>query len=102
MNRAEFLKNEIILFPDDPFNYYLLGLEYIKLGDTQKVREQFELLLTKFETYLPSYYTYSNYQIQIGAGEEVIQLIEKGIALSRSKNEFKTEKELRQLIELNF
>jgi hypothetical protein len=38
MNRTEILKNEVKNNSEDPFNYYLLALEYQKLDNTAEAK----------------------------------------------------------------
>ena len=42
MDRKEFIKNEINQDPTDPFNHYLLAIEYQKEGAVEETFEQFE------------------------------------------------------------
>ena len=42
MDRKEFIKNEINQDPKDPFNHYLLGIEYLKENAIKDAFEQFE------------------------------------------------------------
>lgn len=102
MNRIEIIKNEIELDPKDPFNYYLLSLEYLKTDEIIKAEEKFNYLLDEFDQYLATYYTCAQYLIEIGKDDKAQEIIHKGIEISISQNNTKTEKELKQLLELNF
>jgi len=102
MNRIEILKKEIETDPNDPFNYYLLALEYLKNHEKINTEENFEFLLLKFDNYLPTYYTYANYLIEIGKENKAEKIIFKGIEISILQNNLKTEKELKQLLNFNF
>ena len=102
MNRIEILQNEIKLYPKDPFNYYLIALEYIKMNQIIDGKLNFELLLNQFEDYLASYYTYANFLIEIGEETKAEEIIQKGIIIAIKQKNSKAEKELKQLLELNF
>ncbi len=102
MNRIEIIKNEIELDPKDPFNYYLLSLEYLKTDEKIKAEENFNYLLDEFDQYLATYYTYAQYLIEIGKDDKAQEIINKGIEISINQNNTKTEKELKQLLELNY
>ena len=102
MNRIEILQNEIKMHPNDPFNYYLMALENVKNEEYITAKEYFELLLNQFEEYLATYYTYANFLIDIGEEENAEIIIHKGIKISFEQKNSKAEKELKQLLELNF
>ena len=50
MDRKEFIKNEIKQDPMDPFNHYLLAIELIKERAIKEALEQFELIISDFQT----------------------------------------------------
>lgn len=102
MNRTEIIQNEIKINPKDPFNYYLLALEFVKIGRKEEAIFYFNILKNDFEDYLPNYYTYANFLIEIAMDEQAEILIHQGIRLSQQQNNTKAEKELKQLLELNF
>src|SRR5690606_553113 len=58
--RIKFLQDEIENFPEDPFNYYALAMEYVSTGNPG-ARDLFEKLFKDFPTYLPTYYQAANY-----------------------------------------
>ena len=102
MNRSEFLKNEIKNNSEDPFNYYLLALEYQKSEEITEAKKYFNLLINKFEKYLATYYTYANFLIQLNLENEAKEIIIKGILISQEQKNLKTEKELNQMLEIHF
>lgn len=102
MDRKEFIKNEINQFPDDPFNYYLLGMEFQKEGKMTDTKELFEQLLTDFPNYIATYYTYANLLLDENEDELAEKVILKGIGEAKKIGAAKAQKELQQLLEINF
>jgi hypothetical protein len=102
MNRLEILKNEIKNNSEDPFNYYLLALEYQKSEEITEAKKYFNLLIHRFEKYLATYYTYANFLILLNLEQEAKEIILKGILLSQEQKNIKAEKELKQILELHF
>ncbi len=102
MERKEFIKNEIKLEPENPFNYYLLALELKKEGKEAASREVFDDLLNKFPTYIPSYYSFADYLLEIGEEYKAKQVLEKGIEMAEKAGTAKALHELKQLLDLNF
>jgi tetratricopeptide (TPR) repeat protein len=102
MDRKEFIKNEINQDPMDPFNYYLLAIEYQKEGDIKTSFDLFEEIITQFPDYVATYYTYANALLASDKEDKAEQIIRKGIEEAEKKGAAKALKELKQLLELNF
>jgi tetratricopeptide (TPR) repeat protein len=102
MNRTEILKNEVKNNSEDPFNYYLLALEYQKIENTAEAKKYFQILVKNFDEYLATYYTYANFLILLDQEQEALEIIMKGIAISQKQKNSKAEKELKQMLELHF
>lgn len=91
--RIKYLQEEIENFPEDPFNYYALALEYIS-GAPQEAERLFGKLLSDFPDYLPVYYQAANYHFEKGDYSKAGELFTTGIALAEKQ---KNEKALREL-----
>jgi len=102
MERKEFIKNEINQYPDDPFNYYLLAIEYQKQGDIDEAFIVFGKLILDFPDYIATYYTYANVLLESNKEELAEKIIRQGIKEAEKKGVTKAYKELNQLLELNF
>ncbi len=102
MDRKEFIKNEINQDPTDPFNHYLLAIEYQKEGSIKESFDLFEEIITQFPDYVATYYTYANAQLESEAEDKAEKIIRKGIEEAEKKGAAKALKELKQLLELNF
>ncbi len=102
-NRKNIILSEIENEPNNPFNYYLLGLEWISQNNKEEVQKTFEFLLTNHPNYLPSYIIYANYlienQLQI---DSIEMLINKGISVAEVQHNTKAQSELQALIDLHF
>jgi tetratricopeptide (TPR) repeat protein len=102
MNRKEFLKTEIELNPSDPLNYYMLALEYKKEEDKALSTSYFDHLLESFHQYLPTYYTFGSYLIEIGEEDKAEQILTKGHSLALEAGQEKMAKEIKSLLDLYF
>ncbi len=102
MDRKEFIKNEINQDPNDPFNHYLLGIEYLKENAIKDAFEQFELIISDFPEYVATYYTYANALLAENKENRAEDVIQLGIIQAEKKGATKALKELKQLLELNF
>jgi tetratricopeptide (TPR) repeat protein len=102
MNRKEFIISELIINPNDPFNQYLLALEYLKENNREEANSLFDNIYEKSPNYLPLYYSYAVYLIESGNVIKAKQIVEKGIDLAVLLNKEKVKGELKQLLELYF
>lgn len=92
--RIKYLQEEIENFPEDPFNYYALALEYA--GSAPHEAEQlFEKLISDFPDYLPVYYQAANYYFDKGDNARAEELFLAGIALAETQKNEKTLRELK-------
>jgi tetratricopeptide (TPR) repeat protein len=82
--------------PHDPFNIYALALEFQKY-DSSKAKEMFDLLLSKHEDYIPTYYHAANLYLDLNLHDEAIKILEKGIEKARHQNELKAMRELQTI-----
>lgn len=93
MNRIaqleEFLKED----SNDPFNFYALALEYLKL-DSEKASGLFTDLIINHPHYLPTYYPYAHLLIELQQFDKAEEVFKQGIDMARRANDSKTLKEL--------
>ena len=102
MNRKEFIISELINNPQDPFNQYLLALEYLKENNRGEAISLFNNIYVKSPNYLPLYYTYAINLIELGDIDKAKEIVKKGIELAVLLNKEKVKSELNQLFELYF
>jgi hypothetical protein len=101
MNRQKFIEIEIKNEPNNPFNYYLLALEFRKNEDFNSFEMTLEDMLVRFTAYLPTYYVYAEYLFQVENFAKGSQIAKLGIKLAEEIENGKLKKELEQLIELS-
>ena len=94
LDRLELFKQFSKEEPENPFNWYALALEYSK-SDTKKAAELFEMLLTDFEAYLPTYYTAAHFFTDLEEISKAKLIYEKGIELAQNQQEIKALQELK-------
>ena len=102
MNRKEFIISELKDNPQDPFNQYLMALEYIKENNRVEAISIFDNIYNTSPNYLPAYYIYALNLIELKSFKEAQLIIEKGIQLANSTNKEKVKNELSQLLDLYF
>jgi tetratricopeptide (TPR) repeat protein len=86
----------------DPFNHYLLAMEYQKEGAIKESFDLFEEIITQFPDYVATYYTYANALLARDEEDKAEIIIRLGIKEAEKKGAAKALKELKQLLELNF
>jgi len=102
MNRKEFIISELKDNPQDPFNQYLLALEYLKENNRVEANSLFDNIYTTSPNYLPLYYMYALNLIELKRFKEAQLIIDKGIQLANNTNKEKVKNELSQLLDLYF
>ena len=102
MNRKEFIISELKNNPQDPFNQYLLALEYLKENNRGEAISLFNYIYENSPNYLPLYYTYAINLIELGDVDKAKEMVKKGIELAALLNKEKVKSELNQLFELYF
>jgi Tfp pilus assembly protein PilF len=91
----QFLEEE----PQDAFTHYALALEYLKV-DVKKAKAEFENLLSKHPSYLPTYYPAAHLWVELGLPKEADKLFLKGIELAKNQDNNKTRMELQSAYEM--
>jgi Tfp pilus assembly protein PilF len=83
MDRIEKLKEYLLQMPADSFLRHALALEYIRIGDDEKARQQFTGLLAENPQYVASYYHLGKLLEKAGEQEEALKVYEKGMEEAR-------------------
>ena len=102
MNRKEFIISELKNNAQDPFNQYLLALEYLKENNRGEAISLFNNIYEKSPNYLPLYYTFAINLIELGDMVEAKVIVKKGIDLAVLLKNEKVKNELNQLLVLYF
>lgn len=99
MNRIEKLKELLQANPLDSFVQHALALEYIKAGDDESARIQFEQLLERDPGYTGSYYHLARLLERLNRTSEAIKVYEKGMEISKNAGELHAYGELKSAYE---
>lgn len=102
MNRKEIIISELKENPLDPFNQYLLALEYLKENNRVEAISIFDNIYKTSPNYLPVYYIFAFNLIELKRFKEAHLIIEKGIQLANNTHKEKVKNELSQLLDLYF
>lgn len=94
LDRIQLLKNFIEEEPDNPFNYYALGLEWMEKDPAESV-QMFDFVLERFPNYLPVYFPSAQFFFGLEDFEKAKKIFEKGIELAIELKEEKALKELK-------
>ncbi|MEX2514247.1 MAG: tetratricopeptide repeat protein [Cyclobacteriaceae bacterium] len=86
--------------PHDPFNLYVLALEY-QNHDKEKASFYFNKLLGEHKNYLPTYYHAALFFSDIGDNNQADDIFQQGIALAHQQGNQHAKKELENAY-LNF
>ncbi len=97
-DRIKQLEQFITEDPDDPFNYYALGLELLRI-DQYHALDIFKQLSKTKKDYLPTYYQLGKLYEQLGQREEAIRIISDGIIVATQQQDLKTLRELKAFLE---
>ena len=93
LDRIKLLEGFIQEDPNDPFNYYALGLEYSK-KDEHKALDIFKQLIKDRGDYLPTYYQLAKLYEQVGQIKSAVNTYNEGILIAGQQRDFKTQQEL--------
>lgn len=93
MNRVELLENYCKDFPEDPFNWYALALEYANINIHRSLALH-EKIFVDFPNYTPNYYHLAQRYQELGQTEQAKQCYEKGLAVIEKSKEAKAWSEL--------
>ena len=99
MDRIIKLKEFLRKTPADSFLQHALALEYVKLGDDETARIQFQQLLVQNPGYIGSYYHLGKLYERIGLNEEAIKTYETGMAEAQKAGDLHALGELRAAFE---
>lgn len=94
LDRIQLLRTYILEEPENPFNYYALGLE-LREKDTFEAGKMFDFVLEKFPNYLPVYFPSAHFFFELNELEKAKKIFETGIELAVNTKEDKALKELR-------
>ncbi|MFD1256102.1 tetratricopeptide repeat protein [Mucilaginibacter terrae] len=79
----QFLEDE----PNDEFLQYALATEYLRLNDTDKALQYYEILVAGHPDYTGTYYHLGKLYETLGRKEDAIAIYQKGMLITRQKRD---------------
>lgn len=98
-HRLDQLKKYYEEDPNDPFIIYGLAMEYWKT-DKVTARHYFELLISRFPDYLPTYYQLAHLYEELDEDHLAEDTYKSGIEVAQAQQNINTERELKTALEL--
>jgi tetratricopeptide (TPR) repeat protein len=99
MDRIERLKDFLATSPHDSFLKHALALEYLKQGDVEAAKKEFEELLRENENYIGSYYHLAKIHEQANEKERAIAVYNKGMEKAKLADDDHAYRELQAAYE---
>jgi Tfp pilus assembly protein PilF len=99
MNRIELLKGFLEQDPKDSFSRYALALEYIKAGQSEDARREFEFVRDNDPAYVATYFQLAQLYRSIGLKHEAEKTYRSGITVASKAGDGHTQSELEGALE---
>ena len=99
MNRIEILSGFLQQDPNDSFSRYALALEYVKAGQNEDARREFETVLAKDPSYVATYYQLGGFYRAQGLKQEAEKIYRAGIVAASAAGDSHTQSELEGALE---
>ena len=99
MNRIEVLKGFLEQDPKDSFSRYALALEYIKLGQTDDARQEFERVRDTDPGYVATYFQLGQLYRNLGLRHDAEKTYRTGITVASKQGDSHTQSELEGALE---
>jgi len=99
MNRIEILTGFLKQDPNDSFSRYALALEYVKAGQTDDARREFETVLANDPGYVATYFQLAGFYRNLGLKHEAEKTYRAGIVIASKAGDAHTQSELEGALE---
>jgi len=99
MNRVEVLKGFLEQDPKDSFSRYALALEYVKLGQVEDARHEFETVRDRDPAYVATYFQLAQLYRSQGLTHEAEKTYRTGITVAAKAGDSHTQSELEGALE---
>jgi uncharacterized protein HemY len=99
MERINQIREMLAETPNDPFLYYVLGLELVKKKNYQEAMQALQTVITLDENYVAAYYQLALIFIELDIVDVARTYIQKGIEKAILKKDLKSKAELEELLE---
>ena len=99
MNRMELLKGFLDQDPKDSFSRYALALEYVKAGQPEDARREFEYVRDNDPSYVATYFQLAQLYRSLGLKHEAEMTYRSGITVASKAGDGHTQSELEGALE---
>lgn len=99
-DKIEQLKALLKDVPDEPFVLFALAQEYAKKGDLTVAVQYYERLAATAPDYTGTYYHLGKLYEQLGETARAISVYQKGMEITRNKNDHHALSELQSALEM--
>ena len=99
MNRIEILKGFLEQDPSDSFSRYALALEYVKTGQQDDARREFESVRDRDPNYTATYFQLGQLYRTMGLKHEAEKAFRSGITVASRAGDSHTQGELEGALE---
>ena len=99
MARMDLLKGFLSENPNDSFSRYALALEYVRLGQTDDARREFEFVRDNDPDYLATYYQLGQLFTRMGLRHDAEKTFRTGITVAIKQRDDHTRSELEAALE---
>lgn len=99
MDRIERLKDFLLTSPHDSFLKHALALEYMKQGEVEAAKIEFQELLFENENYIGSYYHLAKLHEQCNESEKAVAVYTKGMEKAKKAGDEHAYRELQAAYE---
>ena len=99
MNRMELLKGFLEQDPKDSFSRYALALEYVKAGQSEDARREFEFVRDNDPAYVATYFQLAQLYRNLGLKHEAEKTYRTGITVASKAGDCHTQSELEGALE---
>ena len=99
MNRIDILKGFLEQDAADSFSRYALALEYVKNGQTEDARREFEYVRDHDPAYVATYFQLAQLYRNLGLRHEAEKTYRTGISAAAKAGDAHTQSELEEALE---
>jgi Tfp pilus assembly protein PilF len=99
MNRVEILKSFLEQDPKDSFSRYALALEYVKAGQIDDARREFEFVRDNDPAYVATYFQLAQLYRNLGLRHDAEKTYRTGITVAAKAGDGHTQSELEGALE---
>jgi Tfp pilus assembly protein PilF len=99
MNRIEVLKGFLEQDPRDSFSRYALALEYVKTGQHDDARREFEFVRDNDPGYVATYFQLAQLYRNLGLRHDAEKTYRTGITVASKAGDSHTQSELEEALE---